>query len=434
MARALPPQEQHGLGGPLEPYQSPRRILLVATRDVGGRTTGRIQVLRTHLDALASLGHAVTVAVVSPHEPADTAWSRRFRTVHVPAPGAASVVRSAGRTLLTRTATLNEALFVDRRVRRRIADLVAGDAFDAVVLDSLRLMTATDLVRPALPTVIDLDDLLSVRYERMRSEGVGDPAAVLGFASDRVPGPARELAARTAIRLLGWEARRVASRELAAARSAASTVSLVSRDEVDALQQRSGSDVAWLPPSVTIPERAVQNGDGLVFLGGLDYQPNVQALRLYRDEVLPHLDVDDPRQVLHVIGHVPDRARDELQVPGIVLHGFVRDLSAALSRTLLIAPLAAGGGVKLKVLDGMAHGLPVVGLPGAFEGLGLPTALRIQAENAWDMATLIRELLDAPERRADLGRAGRAFIEVNFSPAAAADRWQRVLAHMLVEP
>ncbi len=407
------------------------RILLLATRDVGARTTGRIVVLRTHVDALSSLGHEVTVAVVSPTPPEDTTWSSRFRTVHVRAPRPASVARSAAKALLTRSATLNEALFVDRRVQREIAELVAAEHIDVVVVDSLRLSRATALVRPTLPTVVDLDDLLSVRYRRMSVDGVRDPAAVLGFAADRVPALLRGAVARLAVRLLGWEARRAEGRELALTCSSL-VVSLVSRDEVRILRERTGRDIAWLPPATAVPARAVDRGDGLVFLGGLDYLPNLRALRLYRDDVLPHLDPDDPRQVLHVVGHAPDRVRAELDVPGIVVHGFADDLAGALSRSIMVAPLDDAGGIKLKVLEGMAHGLPVAGLPGAFEGLGLPADLRAQAKDGPHLAVVIRELLEDSDRCSALSRGGRAFVEADFSPAAAQKRWQAVLERLAI--
>jgi hypothetical protein len=406
---------------------------VLVTRDVGQRSTGRILVLRTHLDALAALGHEVTVAVVSPEPPAESAWSRRFPTVHVPAPRIPSIVRSAARSATGGRGTLNEALFVDRSVQRRVAEVVASRGCDVVVVDSLRLSTATARLGPQVVTVVDLDDLLSIRYRRMREQGVDEPEAVLGFAAAHVPARLRGVVARGAVALLGRESRRVAAREVAVATSA-TAVSLVSRDEADALTRRSGRPVTWLPPAVRIPEAAVEQSDGLVFLGGLDYLPNLQALRLHRDEVLPHLDPRDPAHVLHVVGHVPEHVRAELTVPGIVLHGYADDLAVALSRRALVAPLPAGGGVKLKVLDAMAHGLPVAGLAGAFEGLGLPAGVAVRADDGPHLARVLRDLVADPQRCRELGAAGRRFVTETFSATAATTRWRDLLADLPVRP
>ncbi len=407
----------------------PLSILLLTTRDIGGRATGRIIVLRTHAAALTALGHRVTVGVIAPRPPggdgAPPGADGALRTEHIRSPRLPSVALSALRALTVGPRSLNECLFVDRSVRRQVARLVDDVAPDAVVLDSLRLLSAT--TGGDVPVVVDLDDLLSVRYRRLRTTARADPAAVLGFAAERIPRPLRAVAGRAAVLLLGWESRRVAVRELTAC-ATASAVSLVSRSEAELLAQRAGRDVAWLPPAVPVPERPVDQQDGLAFLGGLDYLPNVQALRFYRDEVLPHLEATDPRFVLHVIGHCPDVVRAELDVPGIVLHGFVPDLHAALSRRVLVAPLVAGGGVKLKVLDAMAHGLPVVGTAGAFEGLGLPDGVAVQAGTAVELADLIRRTATDPARCRALGLRAREVVRERFSAAAAEQRWAALLA------
>ncbi len=405
----------------------PLRVLLVTTRDIGERATGRIVVLRTHAEALAALGHEVTVAVVAPRPPSDNDWTRRFRTVHVRSPRTASVALSALTALTVGRGSLNEALFVDRGVRRRVRGLVADTRTDVVVLDSLRLSGAVAGV--AVPVVVDLDDLLSVRYERLSTTARSEPQAVLGFAAARIPAPVRGPAARVAVRLLGWEARRMAVREQQVSASA-DAVSLVSRSEAALLAGRTGRDVTWLPPAVRVPAEPAEPRDGLVFLGGLDYLPNLQALRFYRDEVLPRLDAGDPRHVLHVVGHCPDDVRAELDVPGIVLHGYADDLRAALGRRVLVAPLVAGGGVKLKVLDGMAHGLPVAGMPGAFEGLGLPDGLELRAEDGPGLAGLVRDLAADPERCRAVGLQARTVVARDFTTEAAARRWDDLLARL----
>jgi hypothetical protein len=402
------------------------RILLLTTRDIGQRATGRIMVLRTHVDALTSLGHDVTVAVVSPRPPAAASWSRRVRTTHVRAPGLLSVIPSALRSLTYGDGSLNESLFANRSVQRDVSRL-AHDAVDVIVVDSLRLFPST--VDAEVPVVVDLDDLLSLRYDRLRGTTERDPAAVLGFAVGRFPRPLRAVAGRIARLLLGWESRRIADRELMVC-ARASAVSLVSRTEVDILQKRCGRQVAWLPPAVPIPDEPVEPHDGLIFLGGLDYLPNLQALRWYRNEVMPWLDADDPRHVLHVVGYSPESARRELDLPGIILHGYVDDLHAALSRRLLVAPLVVDGGIKLKVLEGMAQGLPVAGTPAAFTGLDLPDDVRLEAESGEKLADLVRRLVADPALCRSIGLRARKLVRTNYSLEAAMRRWSELLADL----
>jgi hypothetical protein len=341
------------------------------------------------------------------------------------------VAGSALRALTVGDLSLNEALFVDRSVRRGIAGLMAAVAPDAVVLDTLRLFSAVSEVPE--PVVVDLDDLLSLRYAGMGTVAGADAVGVLGFTAGRVPVPLRPLAARAAVRLLRWESRRITAREVAVC-AAATAVGLVSRREAEVLAARSGRDIAWLPPAVPVPAEPVEQRDGLVFLGGLDYLPNLQALRFYRDAVLPHLDPVDPRQVLHVVGHAPDDLRAELDVPGMVLHGYVEDLSEALSRRIMVAPLLDGGGLKLKVVQAMAHGLPVVGTPHAFEGIDLPAELALQRESGAELGSLLRTLAADADRCRRLGLAAREVVAATFSERAAGNRWSELLTGSPARP
>ncbi|WP_194902652.1 glycosyltransferase [Quadrisphaera sp. INWT6] len=435
---------------PAPTARPPLEVVVVCTRDVGGRATGRVVVLRSHLAALERLGHRVRVVVIAPQAPADGPWTRRFPTTHVPSPGLLSTGASAVRAVLepalrrvrrrpgpARPSTLNECLFVDGRVRRLVAR--AGAGADVVVLDGLRTATAADRLEGAR-VVVDLDDLLSDRYRRMldrvrsssrgsgAGSGAGAPVDVLGFAAERVPPALRGPAAALAASLLGFEARRAAAREGELARSAAA-VSLVSTEEAGRLQQRTGRPVAWLPPAVDVPDEPVPAGEGLLFLGGLDYRPNADAVRVYRDEVLPALRsaLGERTPELHLVGHCPPELRAELEVPGVVVEGFVPDLRAALSRRALVAPLQDPGGVKLKVLDALAAGLPVVGTPQAFDGTGLPADLRFGAPDGAGLARRAAEVVADDALRDRLAAGGRAHVARTFSPAAGAERWGRLL-------
>ncbi|MGQ7294796.1 glycosyltransferase [Quadrisphaera sp. KR29] len=429
------------------PAPAPLGVAVLCTRDVGGRATGRVSVLRSHLVALEALGHRVRVVVVSERPPAPTPWSERFETVHVRAPGLVSVALSAAGALAPgplgrwwqrrtgRPSTLNESLYVDPRVRREVAAAVSG--CHVVVADGLRLSSAADRV-PGVPVVVDLDDLLGERYRRRRqalraargTPGGAARSSVLGIAAERVPAGLRPLAERAALAVLDGEARRASAREEAVVRTAAA-VSLVSPEEASALSERCQRPVSWLPPTVQVPPSALPAGEGLVFLGGLDYPPNAEAVRFWRDAVVPELRraaAGRPVPPLHLVGHCPEQLRAELSGPDLVLDGYVDDLPAALTRRAMVAPLLDPGGVKLKVLDALALGLPVVGTPQAFDGTGLPAGLRCGGADARSLAAAVLEVLEDDALRDQLARGGRAHAEAVFSPAASARRWAQVLA------
>ena len=119
--------------------------------------------------------------------------------------------------------------------------------------------------------------------------------------------------------------------------------------------------------SVPLPER-----DGIVFVGGFQHPPNVDAVMYFVHEIMPHLRPLLPDVIFHVVGSkVPDEIR-QLEGPDVQLHGYVEDLDPLLDQMRVsVAPLRYGAGIKGKVGSAMCAGLPVVASPLATEGMNL---------------------------------------------------------------
>ena len=108
----------------------------------------------------------------------------------------------------------------------------------------------------------------------------------------------------------------------------------------------------------------------LLFLANLAYEPNADALRFLQGEILPELLRVAPEAKVDVVGRFG--LTEPVASPALRFRGFVDDLAEALSEyDMLIAPLRYGGGTKLKVIDAMARGLPVLTTAVGAEGLGL---------------------------------------------------------------
>ena len=122
--------------------------------------------------------------------------------------------------------------------------------------------------------------------------------------------------------------------------------------------------------SVTDSVAPFENRSGLLFVGGFQHPPNVDAARWLIDEILPKLLITDPSIELHLIGSkMPDWLK-ATRAPGLRNHGFVHDLTPYLTQCrVAVAPLRYGAGVKGKVNQAMAHGLPVVATSAAAEGI-----------------------------------------------------------------
>jgi glycosyltransferase involved in cell wall biosynthesis len=129
-----------------------------------------------------------------------------------------------------------------------------------------------------------------------------------------------------------------------------------------------------------------------------------------------------PELVFTVVGsHMPARIQ-ALGGPGVNIVGYVEDVDPLLARARIsVAPLRYGAGVKGKVNQAMAHGLPVVATGVASEGMGLrPGVDLLVADDPQDYADAIVRLYGDEALWHSLAEHGRANIQRHFSRANAA--------------
>lgn len=171
------------------------------------------------------------------------------------------------------------------------------------------------------------------------------------------------------------------------------------------------------------PEIPFSDRSGIMFLGNYGHQPNEDAACWLVECVMPLVWRKDPSiRCLLVGAGMTQRVRDIAQAR-VEIMGHVSDLDALWACVRLsVAPLRYGAGVKGKVLESMAAGVPCVMTGIAAEGLALPAILREWVgDNAQDLADRIVALHgdEALFRRA--GGAGAAYIVENFSADAVRD-------------
>ena len=170
------------------------------------------------------------------------------------------------------------------------------------------------------------------------------------------------------------------------------------------------------PPPTDLPSAPV-----LGFHGAFEARANHDAALVLVDEVLPRVRraVEDARA--RVIGRDPAAELRARASATVEVTGWVDDVRAELDRVAVyVAPMVSGTGIKNKVLEAMAAGRPVVATPLALQGIGVGDGV-VQAAGPDEMAQAAVELLQAPERAASTGRAGRERVVSSFTWAASAD-------------
>lgn len=157
----------------------------------------------------------------------------------------------------------------------------------------------------------------------------------------------------------------------------------------------------------------------IVFLGRMDYYPNVDGICWFARELFPSIRARVPAAELRVVGSNPVRAVTELtKIAGVTVTGFVKDVRPYLAdAAIAIAPLRLARGTQNKILECMSMGIPVVTTSQAARGIQATGGEHLLVGNTSDeFIHFTVELLLNPERRSQLGEAGRIQVE-------SAHRW-----------
>ena len=209
---------------------------------------------------------------------------------------------------------------------------------------------------------------------------------------------------------------------------------LCSQDDADTLRTRHGAlDCAVVPsgfdPASFRPDPAGPRREParLLFLGSMDYGPNVEAVVRFVRESLPRVRAARPDVLFEIVGGNPAPEVRALSGPGVSVTGRVAEVQPYLARaSALVVPLAIGGGTRLKIVEALALGTPVVSTTIGAQGLGLVHGTHLcLADGAEAFARATLELLAAPEEAARLGERGRAYVHEHY-------RWE-VLGRELVD-
>ena len=165
----------------------------------------------------------------------------------------------------------------------------------------------------------------------------------------------------------------------------------------------------------------------LMYVGFLGWEPNVQGLLWFLGEVWPLLQQKHPDLRFDIVGKNPDKRLQAAVAhhPGITLTGYVPDLQTVYRDSRVsVAPLLFGSGMKVKVLDAMARGIPTVTTSVGAEGIEVENGRHLLVEDdPLCMAQRIDQLLDDPGLWQELQTASRELVRERYT-------WRRLFSEM----
>jgi sugar transferase (PEP-CTERM/EpsH1 system associated) len=175
-----------------------------------------------------------------------------------------------------------------------------------------------------------------------------------------------------------------------------------------------GVDVAFFDPAKVAPRP--KSAPTIVFVGMMDYWPNIDAATWFAKEILPLVQAHRADARFQIVGARPVAAVTALaSLPGVEVTGMVDDVRPYVAAAdVVVAPLRVARGIQNKVLEGMAMARPIVTTPGALEGINAVSGRDVLAgADSGALAEGVVAVLDG-RAPAGLGPAARAFVLQNF--------------------
>jgi len=293
-----------------------------------------------------------------------------------------------------RTVSQADLIEAMERMLDRVALCVLFEFFTSAewVLGRVRMQ------RPDLPIVIDSVDVHFLREMR------GVPYA-------------------TRPRRAAHKARRTKQRELRIYRQADLVLAVTASDRTEILRECPGARTAVVPNVHEVlhdvPGFEERRRNSMLFVGGFAHPPNADAVLYFCRDILPRVKRALGPVDVTIIGDRPPQEVSDLAGDGVVIAGWVPDVTPYLhSHCVAIAPLRFGAGMKGKVGQALAAGLPVVTTSVGAEGMSLAdgkTALVADSPEAFADA-VVRLCIDRQLHR-ELSEGGRSHVRHRWGPA-----------------
>lgn len=281
--------------------------------------------------------------------------------------------------LLLRASSFQQALFFSNKNKSILIESVSFGGYDIVVYDMLRVGQYRQFIKQrGVSHILEMDDLLSKRYARIINYE-GSQGNLFGSFSSKFPILSALVPRHLTNFLLSMERRFIFRQECLSVNNF-DLVTLTSPLEVDELivatQKR---NVISNPPGVSIfsgQARAERNGNfrTLFFSGNLKVAHNFASLKYVIEEVLIfsekyYLDGIE----LLVVGDFNQEDVSRLKIPrnvSVRFLGYVDDMAEYIDMAVAaLVPITFGTGIKLKIVDAMSRGVPVITNSIGLEGI-----------------------------------------------------------------
>jgi polysaccharide biosynthesis protein PslH len=332
-------------------------------------------------------------------------------TVYTAAPDGTAFSQSLDYArLVFRSAPFAVSKFTHSDVKRRVGAWIAEKKFDVAVCDFLSA-SMNFPEKLATPTVLFQHNVETALWQRLASTD-------------------SNLARRAAYTI---EARKMASYESDALHKFHHVIAVSEHDRQQMLAMDPSCSISVVPTGVdtekyTLAPPATADPPRIVFLGSMDWEPNIDAVTYFCREIFPRVRAQMPAAVFQIVGRNPHASVRQLATPAVQVTGSVPSVTEFLNdATVVVVPLRIGGGTRLKIFEAMATGKAVISTSIGAEGLDVQSGRDlILADDAEAFAEATLRLLSDTALRQQYER-GAARLAAQYDWSKIAQRFAAAL-------
>jgi glycosyltransferase involved in cell wall biosynthesis len=377
--------------------------------------------IRSHFQVrgLLNAGHRVTVVTLNRSE----VDAKNIMKLEQSGAKVISVELSKYQSLWNALKTLPSRLPLQSRfmwspeLMAKIQDILKSDPSDIIHVEHLRMACYGRLFIKDWPTVWDAVDYLSVLYQQAGHFSVNWITR----------------------QIYKVEGKRLESYERCLSTQFLATLVISTKDQ--SLFQANNpqpSRIHYQPQGLPVsPLDTTINRDSktLVITGTLNYHPNIASVHYFVRDILPLVQYQIPDIQLQLVGANPDESIKALTNDTIKITGFVPSITDYLSRsTIALAPVTYGSGIQIKVLEAFLTATPLVATTTALRGLDVQHEREVLiADTPTDFANAVLRLLNDPDLRTKIGKAGRKYVEQNHDLHRTTDHMVEIYKQVIAE-
>jgi glycosyltransferase involved in cell wall biosynthesis len=214
-------------------------------------------------------------------------------------------------------------------------------------------------------------------------------------------------------------------------------ITLTNEDKLYLINLGCETNIHVIPPQINIPDidKISKIPNSICFIGSFNREPNLQALEILLDEIMPRVKNNNPEIILKIAGkYLPEGLIKKAdRTEGVTYHGFVKNIDAFVaSSALFVAPIFIGSGLKMKLTHSLACGTPVLTTPIGAEGINIGPENGLWIEQT--SGALSEKCFELMKNEPGLEQAGfRGKKEVNrlFSPQIVKEKFNRLYGTLI---